>query len=586
MNLNAGDIFNRRYRILKAIGQGGFAKIWLADDLRTNLKVALKIYNGLDEDGVREFKNEFTIVFGMANPYLLRPVSFDIYQESIPYLVMPYCSQGSIYRHTGQMPEERLWKLLRDVSSGLAYLHGQAIPVVHQDIKPANILLSDTDDYVITDFGISMTIRNTLRRSAMAPVAGTLAYMAPERFSANPTPIIASDIWSLGATLFELMTGNAPFDNLGGSKQNAGASVPVITNQFSKELKSYVTACLQKEPWNRPTAATLADVAQRRLEGNRVRLSNTIKPVWWKRTYVWVSSAAAIAAIALVTGISYSGLRSGKKSPEVVIIANNQAEEAERNRIEEERARKEAEDSKRQEEERSKEAEAKRKQQEDEERIKQEATAWTAEYDRILNNAQSAYRKNNYESAKTEYNKALTLAKQNGDTQKTTFINGQIADCNRAIAAVASAEREARAQRERAAELAAEREGRAQRERAAELAAERESRAQRERTAEIAAERSRNDGAVNNEIQRLLSSYEKSGQKFGVYDVVQKKSTQTWGVIDAQGKEFIPCMFTDVTLDNLRDGYIGFRNGNSWDVYNSSGKCVERGITNLTKYQK
>ena len=570
MNLNAGDIFHRRYRILKAIGQGGFAKIWLAEDMRTNLKVALKIYNGLDEDGVNEFKNEFTIVFGMANPYLLRPVSFDIYQESIPYLVMPYCSQGSIYRHTGQMTENRLWKLLRDVSSGLAYLHGLKIPIVHQDIKPANILISDTNDYVITDFGISMTIRNTLRRSALAPVAGTLAYMAPERFSANPTPIIASDIWSLGATLFELMTGNAPFDDLGGSKQNAGASVPVINKPFSKELKSYVVACLQKDPWDRPTAAKLADVAKNWLDGGIVGMSNTLKPVWWKRTYVWASSVAAIAAIALVTGISYSGVLSVKKSPEVVKIDINQAEEAERIRKEEERTKKEAADRKQKEEEQAKEAEDKRKLQEEEERLKKEATAWTAEYDRILNRAQSAYRNNNYESAKTEYNRALNLAKQNGDTQKTTFINGQIVECNRAIEAKASAEREARAQRERAAELAAEREARVQRERTA------------ERVAERVAEPVRNEEAVNN----VLSSYEKSGQKFGLYDVVQKKSTKTWGVIDAQGKEFIPCMFTDVTLDNLRDGYIGFRNGNSWDVYNSSGRCVERGITNLTRYQK
>ena len=446
----------------------------------------------------------------MANPYLLRPQSFDVYDETIPYLVMPYCSQGSIYRNTGQMPESKIWKLLHDVASGLAYLHEQAIPVVHQDIKPRNILLSDTGDYLITDFGISMTIRNTFRRSAITPVAGTMAYMAPERFSADPTPIIASDIWSLGATLFEIMTGNAPFDDLGGAKQNAGAAVPVINLHFSKELKSYVTACLQKDPWDRPTAAKLADVAKNWLDGGIVGMSNTLKPVWWKRSYFGVTATAAIALIVILLGLSQTDILNRGKSPDNALIS--QVEE--RLRLEEEaRQKKEVE------EERLRLAE---------EALKKKEAEEEAELKRLADEA---------------------LKKKEAD---------------------------AAAERRRLADEA-------RKKKEADAAAERrrlEEEARKKKEADAVAESRRLE-----EIKTRLASYETFG-RFGSYNVAQKKSTLQWGVIDSQGNEFIPCRFREFTLNNLRSGYIGLRNGNTWDVYDSSGRRVDSGLSNLTKYQK
>ena len=156
------------------------------------------------------------------------------------------------------MTEEQIWKMLHDVSSGLAYLHEQGI--IHQDIKPDNILVDPLGNYVITDFGISVQARSTLRKSMnIASGSGTTAYMGPERFSKDPTPLKASDIWSLGATAYELLTGNAPFGEIGGGLQKGGADLPTIKKDISSELRMVLTKMLALETWDRPTAEQLAE---------------------------------------------------------------------------------------------------------------------------------------------------------------------------------------------------------------------------------------------------------------------------------------------------------------------------------------
>jgi len=96
-----------------------------------------------------------------------------------------------------------------------------------------------------------------------------VAYMGPERFSADPRPVKASDVWSLGASLFELLTGDLPFCGMGGGMLNSSAVVPNAGEDFSPELNDVVRACLAKEPWERPMASELAKYAEARLNGER-----------------------------------------------------------------------------------------------------------------------------------------------------------------------------------------------------------------------------------------------------------------------------------------------------------------------------
>ena len=244
-----------RYLLLEKKGSGSFGEVWLAHDEFIDEAVAIKFYISLNEEGVREFKEEFKTAYSLKHDYLLTTSYYDIWEQR-PFLVLDYCPNGSASNMAGNVTEEVIWQFIHDVASGLAYLHDQRPdPVVHQDIKPDNILVNKYGNFVITDFGISMKIRSTMRKqSGRNTSAGTVSYMAPERFSQNPTPIKASDIWSLGVTIYELATGELPFCGMGGAMLNKGAEIPVLPQTWSKDLNELMQACMANEPWNRPTA--------------------------------------------------------------------------------------------------------------------------------------------------------------------------------------------------------------------------------------------------------------------------------------------------------------------------------------------
>lgn len=262
--LNEGTLFAERYQLKRLLGRGGFSEVWLALDNITNLEIAVKVYapgQGMEEDGMNDFCKELSNVYNLNHTNLLKPQHVDNWQ-GMPYLIMTYCPQGSCHRKVGAMKEEEVWKLLADVASGLAYLHEQEI--IHQDIKPDNILIDNTGNYVITDFGISVKSRSTLRKSMnIATGSGTTAYMGPERFSKDPTPIKASDIWSLGASAYELITGNVPFGEIGGGLQKGGADIPTIKQKISPNLRMVLSRMMAVDPWERPTAELLAKWAQK-----------------------------------------------------------------------------------------------------------------------------------------------------------------------------------------------------------------------------------------------------------------------------------------------------------------------------------
>lgn len=272
--IQPGQIIADRYVLDKLLGKGGFSEVWLATDNLTNVKVAIKIFasaqGGLDEEGVALFSQEFAMVFDMNHTNLLHPTHYDCW-ERMPYLILPYCKNGSAFKYlsdNARPTEDEAWQMLHDVADGLAYLHAKNPPVIHQDIKPDNILISDEGHYMITDFGISARARSTMRKNASDDAAGTsggtLAYMGPERYGKSPLPIMASDVWSLGAMMFEALAGWLPFGENGGAHQKNGAEIPTLEGDYSDDLKQLIYMCLAKEPWDRPTARQLAEAANRR----------------------------------------------------------------------------------------------------------------------------------------------------------------------------------------------------------------------------------------------------------------------------------------------------------------------------------
>lgn len=268
--------FDGHYKLLRLLSSaGGSADVWLAIDLNTiddsgdeskATMVVIKIYrpkNLIDVEGEYQFRNEFKKVFGCHHENIIQPTYFSIFEES-PYLVLPYCPSGSSERLVGNLTSgDDIWKFIFEVSSGLAYLHEHSPQIIHQDIKPANVLIDDNGNYAITDFGISAEMGGTDIESE-EETGGTFAYMAPERFIEGTLPMPESDIWALGATLFELVTGDAPYGNDGGSRQKSGVPVPVIKQNIPDAVKDLIYSCLDYDAKSRPTARQIVDTVLKR----------------------------------------------------------------------------------------------------------------------------------------------------------------------------------------------------------------------------------------------------------------------------------------------------------------------------------
>ena len=255
MTLKENTLFDDRYKLLRKLGEGGYSEVWYVEDTFAKIKLALKIFlpsAQLDERGIELFRNEFTVIYNLNHSNLLKCTYLGV-ANGCPYLVMPYYEGGSAENLIGKCDESTCWAFLHDVSAGLAHLHDQHPPIIHQDIKPDNILV-DKGKYVITDFGISFNMRNALAGDVEeAVVKGTKPYMPPEKFQQDSTPLMAGDIWALGASAYELVTGHLPFKN-GGLDQQEETPIPSLPDHCSEELRALVSQCLNFHPWERPFA--------------------------------------------------------------------------------------------------------------------------------------------------------------------------------------------------------------------------------------------------------------------------------------------------------------------------------------------
>lgn len=262
--MKAGDLFDSRYLLQKPVGGGSFGEVWLATDQDVNVEVAIKIYIKIDNEGLEIFKEEFKMSYSLNHTNLLHANHCSIC-DGHPYIVMPFCRKGSLALLVGKIRDEKeIWKIIRDISNGLSYLHHRNI--VHQDIKPQNILIDDDGNYLISDYGESLRIRSTLRQNTTREKrdkmsGGSIPYMAPERFSSGNKPIMLSDIWSLGATIYEIAEGELPYSGEGGYMQLHGAEMPNLSNKWSHRLQNTITECMNREPWNRPQAGKLYKLA-------------------------------------------------------------------------------------------------------------------------------------------------------------------------------------------------------------------------------------------------------------------------------------------------------------------------------------
>jgi serine/threonine-protein kinase len=207
-------VLAERYAIDRELGRGGMATVYLAQDLKHERQVAIKVLRpDLAESlGPGRFLREIRIASRLAHPNIL-PLYDSGSADGLLFYAMPYIAGESlrerILRH-GQLPLEDALRITREVAEALAYAHKE--DVVHRDIKPGNILL-EADHAVIADFGLARAINvaavDDLSSAGLA--LGTPAYMSPEQSSGSEQVDGRSDIYSLGCVLYEMLAGEPPF---------------------------------------------------------------------------------------------------------------------------------------------------------------------------------------------------------------------------------------------------------------------------------------------------------------------------------------------------------------------------------------
>ncbi|MEN6523078.1 MAG: serine/threonine-protein kinase [Anaerolineaceae bacterium] len=211
MTLQQGQILNNRYRIVKLIGQGGFGAVYRAWDLHMNSVCVIKENLDTSPEANRQFIHEAQILFRMKHPGL--PSVFDYFDLAGQglYLVMEYIEGQNleeIIHSYGPLSESDAVNWISQVCEALEYLHGQNPPVIHRDIKPQNIILTPQGRAVLVDFGVAKVYQSQ-QQTTMGARAVTPGFSPPEQYMLTGTDE-RSDIYSLGATLYTLLTGQIP----------------------------------------------------------------------------------------------------------------------------------------------------------------------------------------------------------------------------------------------------------------------------------------------------------------------------------------------------------------------------------------
>ncbi|MCZ2101657.1 MAG: protein kinase [Chitinophagales bacterium] len=227
--MNVKEVFHSRYELLEKIGTGGFSEVWKALDMRSGIIIAIKIFRKQDEEGITLCREEYLKTFELNHAHILTPFHFDV-DDDRPYLVMKFLSGGTLAQQFGTISTPEIWKLIAQLSSALEYLHTLSEPIIHGDIKPDNILIDESGNYYLTDFGISTKLKNKFTQTMLVDPdrdsgkgITPMAYRAPETFKYRDwemrDPSSRTDIWSAGVVLYQTIYNTMPFNGEGGLGQ-------------------------------------------------------------------------------------------------------------------------------------------------------------------------------------------------------------------------------------------------------------------------------------------------------------------------------------------------------------------------------
>ena len=317
------------YRILEKMGGGGMGDVYRARDEQLDRDVALKVLPpGLlkDEKARRRFRNEALLLAKLNHPNVATIHEFDT-DDGADFLVMECVTGTSLAEKLkgGALPEKEVLVLGMQIAQALEEAHERGI--VHRDLKPGNIIITPKGWAKVLDFGIARLLRPagdtdpTQSITGAHGAAGTLPYMAPEQLTGEAAGA-RSDIFSLGAVLYEMATGRRAFNKELPSRlidaivRDRPVPPRALNSRISPELDRIILKCLEKEPENRYQSAKELEVDLRRLQTQGIgTLASTVAPArgFWRCNAAKIAGTTFIIVLALVFGVR--GWRARRAAP-------------------------------------------------------------------------------------------------------------------------------------------------------------------------------------------------------------------------------------------------------------------------------
>ena len=256
--LELGTMLSGRYEVLKRVGSGGMADVYMAKDHKLNRNVAVKVLKSEyveDEKFLRKFETEAQAVARLSHPNIVNVYDVGI-EDGINYIVMELAEGITLkeyIRKKGYLSPKETVEISIQIASAISHAHKNHI--IHRDIKPQNILVSDTGIIKVTDFGIAKaTSSNTVTSTATA--MGSVHYISPEQAKGRFCDE-KSDIYSLGITMYEMVTGHVPFDHENGVTialmhlQNEIIPPSQVRDGIPDSLEKIILKCTMKKPEER-----------------------------------------------------------------------------------------------------------------------------------------------------------------------------------------------------------------------------------------------------------------------------------------------------------------------------------------------
>ena len=331
-------VFGNRYQIGQMIGTGGMADVYIGEDQRLARKVAVKVLRSdlaRDPSFVSRFRKEALAAAGLNHPGIV--AVYDSGEDgSNSYIVMELVN-GHTLRDELQNPEsltvERSLEIIEGVLEALSYSHMNGI--IHRDIKPGNIMLTDSGDVKVMDFGIARAMDDIgATMTSTWNVVGTAQYLSPEQATGEASDL-RSDIYSVGCLLYELVTGRPPFTGdtpVAIAYQHVSSDFPLpssVNSDLDENVDKIISVALAKSPDDRYQSAEmmLSDI-RRAMKGQNV--TTKIRRIVPRRNFLVMGSAALlfVALIGLaVNSFSSSAPLPSLQIPNVVGLTQSAAEE-------------------------------------------------------------------------------------------------------------------------------------------------------------------------------------------------------------------------------------------------------------------